>query len=104
MAAGQPRPEGTVAGLADAIKALRAELNDAMVAGKDEALQFEVGTVTMDFSVELTADAEAKGGVRFWVIERGGAASVGRNASHMVHLELTPRTRGGSSPLIADDE
>jgi Trypsin-co-occurring domain 2 len=101
---GKPRPDGTVAGLADAVRALRAELNEAMAAGKDEPLQFEVGTVTMEFAVEITADAEAKGGVRFWVVELGATGSVGRTASHTVTLELTPRSASGQRPLILDEE
>jgi hypothetical protein len=101
---GKPHPDGTVAGLADAVRALRAELNEAMRAGQDEPLQFEVGTVTMEFAVELTADAEAKGGVRFWVVELGASGSVGRTASHTVTLELTPTTVSGQRPLIHDEE
>ena len=104
MFAGKTPPEGTVAGLADAVKALRSELSDAMAAGQGEPLQFEVGTVTMAFAVEVTADAEAKGGVRFWVVELGSAGSVGRHATHTVTLEMTPKTGTGQSPLIADDE
>ena len=104
MSKGKPRPEGTVAGLADAVKALRAELNDAMTAGEHEPLRFEVGTVTMEFAVEMTADAEAKGGVKFWVVELGGSGSVGRSATHTVTLELKPKTQSGQSPLISDEE
>lgn len=100
----RPRPEGTAAGLADAVIALRSELVDAMEAGKGEDLQFEVGTVTMEFTVEATADAEAKGGVRFWVVELGTSGSVGRSATHTVTLELKPRTSSGRPPLISDDE
>jgi hypothetical protein len=99
-----PPPDGTVAGLADTVKALRAELNDAMTAGEHEALRFEVGTVTMEFAVQVTADAEAKGGVRFWVVELGGGAHAGRSATHTVTLELTPKTRSGEHPLISDDD
>ena len=67
------RPAGTVAGLADTVTALRAELVKAMEAGKGEPIQSEVGTVTMEFAVEATADAEAKGGVRFGVVELGAS-------------------------------
>ena len=96
------RPAGTVAGLADAVTALRAELVKAMEAGKGEAVQFDVGTVTMEFEVEATADAEAKGGVRFWVVELGASGSVGRSATHTVTLEMKPRTKDGGNLSISD--
>lgn len=104
MSIAKPKPEGTVAGLADTVKALRAELNQAMVAGQGEDLKFEIGAVTMEFAVEVSADVDATAGVRFWVVEVGGSGSVGRNATHTVRLEMSPRTRSGQRPLIADDE
>ena len=97
------RPEGMVAGLADAIKALRAELVEAMSAGKEERLKFELGAVTMEFAVELTVDAEASGGVRFWVVGLDGKGSVGRTSTHTVSLEMKPKI-GERSVLISDDE
>ena len=96
------RPAGTVAGLADAVTALRAELVKAVEAGKGETVQFDVGTVTMEFAVEATADAEAKGGVRFWVVELGASGSVGRSATHTVTLEMKPWTKGGGNLSISD--
>jgi hypothetical protein len=100
----KPKPEGTVAGLADTITALRAELTEAMDRAKGESLQFEVGAVTMEFSVEATADAEAKGGVRFWVVDFGASGTVGRGATHKVTLELKPQTEGGKSPYVGDED
>ena len=95
-------PAGTVAGLADTVTALRAELVRAMEAGKGESVQFEVETVTMEFAVEATADAGAKGGVRFWVVELGASGSVGRSATHTVTLEMKPKTKAGGNLSIAD--
>jgi hypothetical protein len=101
---GQSKPEGTVAGLADAITALRAELNEARQRAEGEDLQFRMETVTMEFSVEATADAEAKGGVRFWVVELGASGKVGRGTTNKVTLELKPCTSGGASPYVNDDD
>ena len=98
-----PQPQGTVAGLADAVKALRAELSEAMEAGQGQPLQFEVGAVKMDFAVELSADAQAKGGVRFWVVELGASGSIQRKGVHTVTIEMKPRARGGRRALIADE-
>jgi len=92
------RPAGTVAGLADAVKALRAELNEAMAAAQGEQLRFEVGNVTMEFAVQVTTDATATAGERFWMVELGGSGSASRIASHAVTREMTPRTSSGSTP------
>jgi len=101
---GAPPPAGTVAGLADAVKALRAELITAMEAGKNEPVKFEVETVTMEFQVEATADAKAKGGVRFWVVELSASGGVGRSATHKVTLEMKPKTREGKNLPISDHD
>jgi Trypsin-co-occurring domain 2 len=98
------RPMGTVASLADTVTALRAELIKAMEAGKGEDPRFDVGTVTMEFAVTTTADTEAKGGVRFWVIELGASGSIGRSATHTITLEMQPRTRSGGKLSISDRE
>ena len=103
MTGDTPQPQGTVAGLADAVNALRAELSEAMEAGRGQPLQFEVGAVTMDFTVELSADAGAKGGVRFWVVELGASGSVQRKGMHTVSIKTKPRARNGQRALIADE-
>jgi len=99
-----PRPSGAVAGLADVVKALRAELSEAMVAAERERLRFEVGTVTMEFHVEVTADAEAHAGIKFWVVDVGASGGTSRTATHTITLQLTPKTATGGRPEIADEE
>jgi hypothetical protein len=91
-------PAGAVAGLADVVTALRAELT----AARDADLRFAVGDITVEFAVEATADATAKGGVRFWVVVLGGEGSVGRRASHRVALSLSPVTADGRRAEIRD--
>jgi Trypsin-co-occurring domain 2 len=91
-----------VVGLAQAVRGLRAELEDAMTAAQDEELRFAVGSVRMDFTVEVHADVKAKTGVRFWVVEAGAEAGAGSKATHTISLELTPRTAGGAPPEIND--
>ena len=98
----QVRPEQTVIGLEAAVRALRAELQQAMTAAEGESLRFEVGAVEMEFAVEVTADAEAHAGVKFWVVDVGAKGSTGRTGTHRVTLQLTPRTAGGGSAEISD--
>jgi hypothetical protein len=95
------RPSGAVAGLADAVQALRAQLTTAMAAAEDESMKFELEAVTMEFGVEITADTSAKGGLRFWVVELGASHKRGRSATHTVTLEMKPHTKKGRKPEIS---
>jgi len=63
--------------LKTAIAALRAELIDSILASQNEPLRFEVGEITMQFQLEIEQSTEAKGGLKFWVVEGavGGSSS-----------------------------
>ncbi len=98
----QVRPEQTMVGLEAAVRGLRAELQEAMTSAEGESLRFEGGTVEMEFAVEVTADAEAHAGVKFWVVDVGAKGSIGTTGTHRVTLQLTPRTAEGASPEISD--
>jgi hypothetical protein len=91
-------------GLADAVKALRAELTSAMAEGADQALRFELGPVEMEFLLEVNREAGGEGGVRFWVVSLGASGSVTHGSTHRVTLQLVPKTSSGGSPLIHDVE
>lgn len=99
---GVTRPAGAVAGLADAVAALRAELTQARAAGGDAELRFQLGDIQMEFAVEVTADAEAHGGVRFWVVDVGGKVGMASTGSHRVTLTLSPTTADGRRAEIRD--
>jgi hypothetical protein len=90
-------------GLADAVRALRAELNAAVEEGRDEAIRFELGTVQMEFLVEVAKEAGADAGIRFWVVSLGAKGGVTSTSTHRVTLELTPKV-DGRAPEIADVE
>lgn len=95
------------AGLADTIKALRAELNEAMAREKDEPLRFALGEVTLDMQLAITKDADADFGVRFWVLSLGAKGSAAREATHRVTLSLQPVVANADGTLrpalIADN-
>ena len=96
------RPEGTVAPLSDAVRALRSELTEAMRASASEPLRFRASKITMEFAVEITTSVEAEGGIKFWVVELGANTSRERAATHTVTIDLEPQVADGSSPLIDD--
>jgi hypothetical protein len=90
-------------GLADAVRALRAELNRAIEQGRDEALRFELGKVEMEFGLEIGKESAGDAGIRFWVVSLGAKHGRTSAATHRVTIELTPRI-DGRSPEIADEE
>jgi hypothetical protein len=91
-------------GLADAIKALRQEIAAAMEEGQDKSVRFELGPVEMEFLLQVTKDAGASAGVKFWIVSLGGQAGISSGSTHRVKLALTPKNAKNESPLIADTE
>jgi hypothetical protein len=86
-------------GLVDVVQALRAELARASAAAVDSAVQFPVGQVTLEFQVGVTHNAEAQGGVRFWVLELGASAGVGRESVQKVTIVLEPPVDAEGRPI-----
>ena len=82
-------------GLPDAIRSLRAELSEAMDEGTGEELRFKIGPVELEFLVEVSREAGAGGGVKFWVVSLEGKTTTAQAASHRVNLTLTPVTAEG---------
>ena len=88
--------------LADFIAALRAELRAAALA-KDPQLQFNVGPVTVEFTLMTRHEGGGKAGIRFWVVEAGASASAAKESTQKVTLALTPVTASGESWQVADE-
>lgn len=83
------------AGLAETIRALRAELTAAMESGTNEPLRFEVGAVTLDVTLAITTETAGDGGVRFGVVSFGAKGKIGDEVTHHLSLSL--------SPVVMDD-
>ncbi len=91
--------------LAEAVAALRQELTSAMRAGEGERVRFELGTVEMEFGLELAKERGAEAGVKFWVVTLGGKGSTTSGSTHRVTLQLTPKgADGGALGLISDTD
>jgi hypothetical protein len=88
--------------LADFIAALRSELRAAALA-RDPELQFNVGPVTVEFTLVTHHEGGGKAGVRFYVVEAGASASVGHESTQQVTLELTPVSASGEPWQVADE-
>jgi hypothetical protein len=91
-------------GLQEAIAALRAELIESVVASQGERLRFEVGEITMEFQIEVERSAEAKGGIKFWVVELGTGGATKDKDVHKVVIPLKAVRADGKPILTGSDE
>lgn len=86
-------------GLVDVVQALRAELARASELATDQAVQFPVGQITLEFQVGVTRNAEANGGIRFWVLELGASAGVAKESVQTVTIVLEPPVDAHGMPI-----
>lgn len=92
-------------GLSDAVRALRLELISAMVEGQGRKLRFELGTVEMEFLLEVKKEGGGEAGVKFGVLSLAGKAGMSSGSTHRVKLVLTPTdVVTGRPPTISDRE
>lgn len=77
--------------LADAVAAVRDQLVEAAVRGSGRPLSFEVGDISMEFTLELRREIKGGGKVRAWVVEAGADASHSTGRTHRVSFTLSPR-------------
>src|SRR6266567_9478300 len=75
-------------GLAETIDALRSELAAAAEKAQGQEIQFPISSVQLEFQVGVTWDTEAKGGVKFWVLELGASGSYANESVQKVTLNL----------------
>jgi hypothetical protein len=74
--------------LAETMEALRAELARAAAAGAGAGFQFPVTGAQLEFHVGVTRAGEGRAGVKFWVVELGGAGSYAREEIQTVTVTL----------------
>jgi hypothetical protein len=85
--------------LADTVEALRAELARAAAAGAGAEFQFPVAGAQLEFHVAVTKTGEGKAGVKFWVVELGGAGSYAREEIQKVTVTLGPPVDQNGDPV-----
>jgi hypothetical protein len=89
-------------GLADAIEAVRRELQLAQQRGAGQAVQFRVGPVELQLQVEMGTSVRGEGGIQVWVVSAKGSGERTSSTSHTVRVQLTPETASGADVLVAD--
>ncbi|SEE70764.1 hypothetical protein SAMN05216489_07915 [Streptomyces sp. 3213] len=92
--------------LAELIAQLRAELTEAMRAGENAGLRFELGPVELELALTVSKEGGAGGKVRFWVAELGTEGKASRTSTQRIKLVLDPRQAGvpDRRPLISGEE
>jgi hypothetical protein len=88
--------------LAAAVATVRDELLKAATSAVGQDIRFEVGDVTMEFSVEMRRDAQAKFGFTAWVVTAGAGGGVARSDVHKVTLSLHPHLRDGQPVEVSE--
>jgi hypothetical protein len=89
--------------LGRAITDLRAELLEALREGAGKELRFRLKPIELELSVGITGSADAKAGVKFWVLELGGGAKLENATTHKLKLILEPVGPGGREFDVTDD-
>jgi Trypsin-co-occurring domain 2 len=92
-------PDQVQVPLVEAVRALRREIVEASRVAEDEEVKFRLGPIELEFALELSREAGAEGGLKFWVVSLGGKATQGSATTHTVKLVLTPV---GGDVLIGD--
>jgi hypothetical protein len=101
-------------GLANVIRALRAELEESITAGSAAKVRFKPGDVQVELKVSVEKKADGKAGVRFKVlsfvdIDVGGGGSYAHEAVQTIRMSLSPIVIGqdgrpSDDQLISSDE
>jgi hypothetical protein len=89
--------------LADAVAAVREELLHAAARGVGQPVEFLVGPIELEFTVELRQDATAKAGFKAWVVSGDAERGLSRGRTHRVSMTLTPLRPDGGKWLVAGD-
>ncbi|MFD4697463.1 trypco2 family protein [Streptomyces niveus] len=93
-------PDELCVGLADAVRAVRAELQAAMADGAGEDLRFEVGPVEVEFAIDLRKERRSEANAKVLVLSLGTKGSAAMSRTHRMCLTLHPRDALGNTPLV----
>jgi hypothetical protein len=89
--------------IADAVDALREELEEAIQEGFAQSLQFELDQIELELHAGFTKSGSAGATVKWWVVELGAEGSVESTATQTVRLTLKPRRHGlPDAPLLLE--
>jgi len=76
--------------LAEAVRALRSEIEQAVKAAEGSDVRFRLGPIELEFGLEIGRKKEGEAGIGFWVVKLGGRGERTSATTHTVKLVLTP--------------
>ncbi|MEU1482563.1 trypco2 family protein [Streptomyces sp. NPDC005752] len=89
--------------LAELLASLRSEISRARLDADGKDVRFRINSIDLELQVAVEKSAEAKAGVRFWVVSLGGGGSAKSAQTHTVKLSLDAETGEGDPVLTGDD-
>jgi hypothetical protein len=90
-------------GLSDAIATIRAELEQAIAAGKNSTLGFRAGPVEMEFQVSFSRTGMGETGIKAWVVTVGAKGEATTAATHRLKFTMTPVRRDDNTDALIGD-
>ncbi len=90
-------------GLADAIRAVRQELLQAIEEGADSPLAFTARRVDLTFQVVFTAGKGGGAGIKAWVVSADFRGEKSTATKHKVKVRLAPIDRATGTSLDISD-
>jgi hypothetical protein len=90
--------------VADAIKQLRAQLEEAQREGEGRELRFVAQSVEVELAIVFKTETEGGAGVKAWFLDVSGKAKSADETTHKVKLVLRPVGRDGKPTLVSDKE
>jgi hypothetical protein len=88
--------------VADAIKQLRAQLEDAQREGIGKDLRFLAKSVEVELAIVFKSEIEGGAGVKAWFLDISGKAKTADETTHKVKLVLEPVGRGDKPTYVMD--
>ena len=88
--------------VADAIKQLRAQLEEAQREGIGKDLRFLAKSVEVELAIVFKSEIEGSAGVKAWFLDISGKAKAADETTHKVKLVLEPVGRDGKPTFVSD--
>ncbi|MCI3223625.1 trypco2 family protein [Streptomyces sp. NP-1717] len=87
--------------LADAMAAVRADLETARVEGAGKDLRFEVGPVELEFAFDVRKEHAGDVSAKVYVVSFGAKGSTATTTTHRLKLTLYPQDAQGNTAKIS---
>jgi hypothetical protein len=88
-------------GLAEVIRQVRGELEQARQDGENHQLGFTVEKVSLEFTVQVHRSGTGRGGLRIGVVTAELGGTVDQGTTHRVQVDLQPEEEDGGRFTVA---